>query len=328
MKKWILLITVCLLSIVYIFLNKPKNNTIEIHIGYQSVTSQTWGALIIKNQKLFKKKIEKHYPDKNIRIIWHDEISGAVINTAMISKKIHIGFMGDMPLLLNTYKADTLNNYESMIISFDGKGKNGKNQSIIVSSKSKIGDIYDLKGKTISTPIGSSSHFMLMKILKKYNLYDDINIVHQDVAMASQLLLQNKIDAFAIWEPYPKYLEESKISRVLVDGIESNSDYLAGVVVEKEWYENNKDISKLFIEALNEAHTFIEKHPEKAAKIFSEESDFDYNTCLYEAKNINWDISISKKDIEVMKEKQNFLISIKQIEYFDLDKYIVQNSKD
>ncbi|NMA50995.1 MAG: ABC transporter substrate-binding protein [Mollicutes bacterium] len=295
----------------------------EIHIGYQSVTSQTWGALVIKNQKIFENKLKEYYPNKNIKVVWHDEISGAVINTAMISKKIHIGFMGDMPLLLNTYKANTLNNYESIILAFDGKGKEGKNQSIIVPLKSEIKSIYDLKGKRISTPIGSSAHFMLMKILKKYKLYNDVEIVHQDVPIASQLLSQNKIDAFAIWEPYSKYLEENKISKVLVDGTESNSDYLAGIVVERKWYDNNKNISELFINSLKEAHIFIKNNPKKAAEIFSKESDFDYNTSIYVAKNISWDCSINKEDIETLIEKQKFLIEVNQIKNFDLNKYIL-----
>ena len=70
-----------------------------------------------------------------------------------------------MPLILNMYKAHTLKNYNSKLVAIDGIGKNGLNQSIVVPIDSEISKIEDLKNKTISTPIGSSAHFMLMKVL-------------------------------------------------------------------------------------------------------------------------------------------------------------------
>lgn len=40
-----------------------KNNKIEvINIGYQSVTAQTWGALIMKDSKSFEKKLKNKFP--------------------------------------------------------------------------------------------------------------------------------------------------------------------------------------------------------------------------------------------------------------------------
>lgn len=119
-------------------------------------------------------------------------MSGAIINTSMISSKIQFGFMGDMPLILNMYKAHTIEGYNSSLIAFDGKGSGGINQSILVAKESNIKSIKELKGKTISTPIGSSAHFMLMKILEKNKILDDVEIVHQDVALASQLLSSKK----------------------------------------------------------------------------------------------------------------------------------------
>ena len=92
----------------------------------------------------------------------------------------------------------------------------------------------DLKGKTISTPIGSSAHYMLMKVLKKHDMFDDVEIVHQDVGLASQLLNANKTDAFSIWEPYPNFLVEKGSAKVLLHGEDSEIDYLAGVIVDKK----------------------------------------------------------------------------------------------
>lgn len=325
MKKGILLAMAMFLVCfsLYLFHVQEKKNTLEIHIGYQSVTSQTWGALIVKEKKLLEEKLKVLYPDKKIKIVWHDEMSGAIINTNMISGKVQFGFMGDMPLILNSYKAETIKGYNSRIIAFDGKGSGGINQSILVSIDSKIDDITDLKGKTITTPIGSSAHFMLMKILEKNNLLETVDIVHQDVALASQLLSAEKTDAFAIWAPYPNFLEDKKIGKVLVDGSESEIDYLAGVVVDYDWAKENEEIVNAFLEALDEAHKFIIKYPNKASKIFSRQSGFDLEITKKETNNIDWDISITEDDVRTMLEKEKFLVSINQIEKFDLEKYMI-----
>lgn len=327
LKKNTKLVLLILCVIIIIIITTMKNTSynkqkIEIHIGYQSVTAQTWSALIIKNKKLLENRLKEKYPDKEINIIWHDEISGAVINTSMISNKIDIGFMGDMPLLLNMYKASKSDNYDSLLISFDGKGINGLNQSLVIPKNSNIKSLYDLKGKSISTPIGSSAHYMLMKLLEKYELYNDVEIVHQDVAMASQLLSNNMIDAFSIWEPYPSSLIDKGIAKEIVSGEESEIDYIAGVIVNKKLYEENEELLNILVSSLDEAHKFIKNNPKEAAKIFAEESDFDYNTSLNILKNITWDTKIREKDLNTLHSKMDFLINLEEIEAFDLENYI------
>ena len=321
-KKGIFILTAILFIALIAVIAVNRKNTLKINIGYQSVTSQTWGALIIKDLEIYEKKVQELYPDKKVRIVWHDEISGSIINTSMISNKIDIGFMGDMPLLLNMYKADSLSEYDASLIALDGTGKNGKNQSIIASKDSNINSVYDLKGKTVSVPIGSSAHYMLMKILEKYNLLNDVEIVHQDVSMAIQLLSTNKTDAFAIWEPYPKYLQKEIDTRVIVDGEESQVDYLAGVIINNNLKEKDEKLVQAFIESLKEAHDFIINNKEEAAKIMEKESGFSYDVVFDEINAIEWNSNINEEDIEALNDKLNFLVSLEQIKEFDIEKYI------
>lgn len=318
----IIIIIILVLFVGFLYKLNRKKDTLQIDIGYQSVTSQTWGALIIKNKNIFEDKLKEEFKDKNVKVVWHDEISGAVINTSMISGKVQFGFMGDMPLILNMYKAETLNEYDSMFLAMDGMGVNGANQSILVPNSSKTKSLEDLRGKTISTPIGSSSHYMLMKALEKYNMLNDVTIVHQDVALASQLLSTNKTDAFSIWAPYPNFLVDEGSAKVLLDGKDTEIDYLAGVIVNNNWAKKNQKIVKLFIESLDEAHDFINNNPEKAAEIFAEESGFTLSITKKEVKNIKWNTKIEEKDIETLIDKQKFLIELEQVEDFDMSKHI------
>lgn len=326
-RKIILMISVVSIVAVLLSIHYGNYNTIKIDIGYQSVTSQTWGALIMKNKGFFYNKLKEAYPGKKIKVVWHDEISGSVINTSMIMGKVQFGFMGDMPLILNMHKSATLKKFNSKLIAMDGKGINGYNQSILIPKNSSIKTIEELKGKTISTPIGSSAHYMLMKVLEKYGMLDVVNIVHQDVAISNQLLSTNKTDAFAIWEPYPSFLEKEQSGKILINGDESNIDYLAGIIVDNNFAQKNKKVIKLFIESLEESHEFIKENPDEAAKIFAKESGFDFSVVQKAVENINWETKIENKDIETLINKQNFLIDIKQVKSFDLRDYIYRRDK-
>ena len=63
MKKIAYIFIILVLAFIVLTQFQKKNkNVIKIDIGYQSVTSQTWGALIIKNQKIFENKLKKLYP--------------------------------------------------------------------------------------------------------------------------------------------------------------------------------------------------------------------------------------------------------------------------
>jgi len=174
----------------------------------------------------------------------------------------------------------------------------------------------------VSVPIGSSAHRMLLKILRDYEILQDVIIIHQDINIGISSLESGKVDALAAWAPYPKLLEGNKVARVLVDGSESGSDYLAGVVVNKKWAKQNEKIVIAFIQSLLDAHEFIKDSPEKAATIFAEESGFPETITSQEVANITWDITIREQDKETLRSGLQFLSNIQKMKPYDLNSFI------
>ena len=322
-KISVIMSTFLLVSLIFICGCGTKKETekVEVHIGYQSVTAQTWGALIIKNQGLFEKKLEELYPNAEVVVVWHDDISGAVINNNMIAGKYQIGYMGDMPCLINGYNSFTKDNYNSKCIAIDGRGKNGANQDVVVPLDSECNSIRDLEGKTISTPIGSSAHRMLLKVLKDNNMIDKVEIVHQDINVANTLLLNNEVDAFSVWAPYGEYLVANKYAKKIVDGVESEEDYLTGIIIDEDWGNENTQILEAFKECIKESHEYICSDPEAAAKIFEEESGFPYEVCKKMAEGIEWDDCIYERDIETFKNGLKFLNDLDIIKEYDCSSF-------
>ncbi len=207
-------------------------------------------------------------PDSRVKVEWFDAPAGSVLNNNMNGGKIQISFLGDMPSLLNGVLGITQPNYHSVFLAFDGKGVQGRNQAILVPKGSDIKVIADLKGKTISTPIGSSAHRMLLDSLRKEGLVDQVTVVDQSVTVGMQSIEQNKIAAHSTWEPYPTLMQQKGIGTVLQFGEATQIDYLAGVVANLDWAKANQAYVIAFLRALNEAHEFARNNPEETAKIF------------------------------------------------------------
>ncbi len=315
------LISVCCMFVIFQHMNH-SDQKIKVNIGYQSITAQTWGALIMKDQKFFEKRLKERYPDKEIEIQWYDEMSGSVINNNMFAHKYQIGYMGDMACIINLYNGDIQKNYSSQLIAFDGKGGMGANQSILVSKESSIKTVKDLKGKIVSVPVGSSAHRMLLEVLEKYHLSDNVRVTYQDIPTACNMVATGKIDAMAAWEPYPTAMQWENGMLELVNGAESEKDYLAGIVVDKDWANENGEILDIFIESIRDSHLFIKKYPVKSVEIICKINNFSSEVVSHVLDHIKMEDTINERDRKTLLEDCNFLKSIGEIESFSVLKYV------
>ncbi|TYZ29761.1 ABC transporter substrate-binding protein [Selenomonas caprae] len=294
---------------------------VTIGIGYQIPTAQTWGVLIVKNKHLFEKHLKAAAPDKDFEIEWSNSPSGPPLTNNMVAGKLQIALMGDMPILINGEQGQKAKNYQSVFLAFDGKGKSGHNQAIMAPENSTL-TIDDLKGKTVSTPLGSSAHRMLLEALDKRGITDQVNIVNQDVTVGMTNIEQDKIDAHATWEPYPSLILSKKTGKVLLDGSDTGVDYLDGVVADRKWVEANPEYTVAFLKALLEAHEFIRQNPEEAAQIFAEETQYPLEVTKAIVKNVRFDSVIYRKDINTLAGSRDFLKKIDKLKEIDLDKFV------
>ncbi|ALS25809.1 ABC transporter substrate-binding protein [Paenibacillus sp. 32O-W] len=267
---------------------QAQGKSATITIGYQSPTAQTWGALSIKHQKLFEKHLKELAPNDDVKVEWFDAPAGSILNNNMNGGKIQISFLGDMPSLLNGVLGITQPNYRSVFLAFDGKGALGRNQAIVVPNDSDVKTIGDLAGKTVSTPIGSSAHRMLLDTLRQHDMVDKVTIVDQSVTVGMQSIEQGKIAAHSTWAPYPDLILYKGIGKILSPGEATKIDYLAGVVANLDWAEENEPYVIAFLRALHEAHALVAEHPEEAAEIFEAESKFPPEVTRQMAENIRF----------------------------------------
>ena len=299
-----------------------NEETVKIAVGYQTVTAQTWGPLIMKNQKFLEEELQSAFPDKKFEIEWQNAQSGPPLTNNMIAGKLQFAVMGDMPILTNGEKGETEQNYASVFLGFDGKGKDGKNQAILVPTDSDIESVSDLAGQQVATPVGSSAHRMLLDELNKNGIADETEIISQDATVGLCNIKQNKVTAFAIWEPFASLAEEQGYGKVLVNGDDTQVDYLDGIVADRNWVEQNKEYTICFLKALVRSHEFIKENPDQAAEIFAEESGYDLSVCKTMVENITFDAVIYDRDRETLESSKEFLKELGSIKDVDLDQFI------
>lgn len=329
MKKWlsVIVLSAMILNLAACGSNSSdtadaSGGTVTIAVGYQTVTAQTWGPLIMKNQGFLEEELNQAYPDQKFKIDWQNAQSGPPLTNNMIAGKLQFAVMGDMPILTNGEKGQTEKNYDSVFLGFDGKGEDGKNQAILVPADSPVTSVEELAGKEVATPIGGSAHRMLLAELDKAGITDQVDIVSQDATVGLSNIEQNKVEAFSIWEPFASLAEEAGYGRVLVGGEDTGVDYLDGIVADRNWVEANEGYTVCFLKALIRSHQFILDKPDEAAEIFAKETGYSQDICKKMVETIRFDTVIYQKDRETLQGSKEFLQDIGSIKDVDLDTFI------
>ncbi|MEK8130321.1 aliphatic sulfonate ABC transporter substrate-binding protein [Paenibacillus filicis] len=230
----------------------------EIRIGYQVSPN---GELVAKALGL----AEKQFP--GVKISWLKFESGRDVNTAMASGSIDFGLVGTPPGASGIAQGlpDEIYYIHDVI---------GESEALVVQEKSSISKLQDVKGKTIATTFGSTSHFSLLSALKQEGI--DLKTVKLIDMQAPDLLAawqRGDIDGAYTWQPVQSKLLAEK-GRIIITSKEvANKGALTGEfgVVHKDFIAKYPDAVKTYIKVLDAGTKYYRDHPQEAAEALSKE---------------------------------------------------------
>ena len=244
--------------------------TIEIRIGHQSMCTDTYSAgLVIKELGLLQKRLphDGKYKDVQYSITWKDYSSGGPITNEMLADKLDIGIMGDYPLIVNGAKFQATDSLRSLYVAGTGYNLRGSGNGIVVPVNSNIYSLADLKGKSISTPIGSASWGMLLKAMQDAHIpSSEYELKNQAPAVGAANIAAGKIDAHADFCPWSELMEYRGTGRKVYDGSETGVPYLHGAVVRQDFAEKYPEVVVAFVEAIYDAGQWIKADPMRAVE--------------------------------------------------------------
>jgi sulfonate transport system substrate-binding protein len=303
--------------------------TIPITIGHQSMCTDTYTAgIVVKELKLLEKRLAgvAKYKGAKFDIRWSDYASGGPITNQMLANRLSIGVMGDYPLIVNGAKFQETKSLRSIYVAGTGYNLKGSGNAIVVPVNSGIYSIDDLKGKSVSTPVGSAAWGMLLKAMQDANLPTTAySMKNQAPAVGASNIATGRIDAHADFCPWSEIMEFRGTGRKIYDGSETGVPYLHGVVVREDFAKQYPEIVVAFIEALYDAGEWIKADPMRAVELMEKWSGVEKEVLyLYFSKGgyLTLDPTIKPAWVDTLKFDHQVLVQEKVIGPLDFDHWI------
>ena len=110
------------------------------------------------------------YKDIEFKLDWQNFTSGPPVTNGMMAKKLHIGMMGDYPLLVNGATGQAQPGNETQLVAIIAYNAFGSGNGVVVHKDSPYYELADLKGKLVSVPFGSAAHGMVLQAMQDARL--------------------------------------------------------------------------------------------------------------------------------------------------------------
>ena len=305
---------------------------INIAVGHQSMCTDTYTAgIVIKELGLLEKYLptEGKYADADYEVTWADYSSGGPITNQMLANKLNIGVMGDYPLIVNGAKFQETDSLRSIYVAGTGYNLKGSGNAIVVPVESDIYSIDDLKGKDVSTPVGSAAWGMLLKAMQDNNIpTTEYALKNQSPAVGAANIAAGKIDAHSDFCPWSEIMEFRGTGRKIYDGSETGVPYLHGVVVRQDFAEEYPEVVTAFLKAVIEAGDWIREDPMRAVTEMEGWTGVEKEVLyLYFSTggHLTLEPTIKDKWVDALKFNHGVLVKEKAIPPLDFDAWITED---
>lgn len=245
-------------------------SVVTVDIGYQSKTINTVNAgTLLRDLGYFDRRLAQIGRPKGVtyRVVWHDFASGPPLTAQMIAGKVAIGSMGDYPLLVNGDKSQAFADARSEFVGVTGYNLRGSLNQVVVPSSSSARTIADLRGKVISTSVGSAAHGMLVRALSDAGLKTaDVQILGQDPPIGVSAVESGRAAALAQFVPFPQKMIFEGKARLLYDGGSTGIPTFHGIVARRKWAEQHPEVLQAFLATVRQTTDYMHAHPLDAAE--------------------------------------------------------------
>ena len=305
---------------------------IKIAIGHQSMCTDTYTAgIVVKELGLLEKYLptDGKYADAEYDVSWADYSSGGPITNQMLANKLNFGVMGDYPLIVNGAKFQETDSLRTLYVAGTGYNLKGSGNAIVVPVDSDMYSITDLKGKEVSTPVGSAAWGMLLKAMQDNNIpTSEYVLKNQSPAVGAANIAAGKIDAHSDFCPWSEIMEFRGTGRKIYDGSETGVPYLHGVVVREDFAVEYPEVVQAFIKAVWEAGEWIREDPMRAVSEMEGWTGVEKEVLyLYfsEGGHLTLEPSIKTEWVDALKFNHGVLVTEKAIPPLDFDAWITED---
>lgn len=175
----------------------------------------------------------------------------------------------------------------------------------------------DLKGKKVAGPKGTILHELLVAYLKSADLTeDDIEFVSMGIPDSQAALVGGSVDAALLAGPAAYNMEKDGYA-VVTDG-EGFTDATIVTATSGKFYEEHPELVKTFLTGQKKVLDYMKGSYEEAMAATAKETELTVDAVKEMYDMYDFDMEISDKDIEAMKNTEQFMKDTGMIEH-DVD---------
>jgi NitT/TauT family transport system substrate-binding protein len=302
---------------------------VTVVVGYQSKTINTVTAgTLLRSLGSFEQRLKAlgERTGKTYDVSWEDYPTGAQITAQMLAGKIDIGSMGDYPLLINGSRAQA-SGERTVMLSVTGYNPLGALNMVVARPDSPATGLADLRGKQVSTSVGSAAHGTLVQALKAAGLdpRSDVSVQNQDPAVGASALTSGSVAALSQFVAWPGLLVFQNQAKLIYDGSALGVPTLHGTVARSAYVDQHPEVADEFLRAQLDATNYLHQHPLDGARKVADATGLPPEVVyLYNGSGgvATFDATIKPAFRDVLKADTTFLSSIGNIAALDLDGFI------
>ncbi|WP_329123549.1 ABC transporter substrate-binding protein [Streptomyces sp. NBC_01353] len=303
--------------------------TVTVTVGYQSKTINTVTAgTLLRSLGYFEEELAARGKKDGItyKVAWQDYATGAPITAQMTAGKIDIGSMGDFPLLINAARGKQLKQ-PTRLVAVTGYNLRGGLNTVVTAPGSSVRSLADLRGKKVSTSVGSAADGTLVRALQRAGLDPDKDIrkLNQQPSVGASALSAGSADALSQFVAWPGLLAFDGRATALYDGAELNLPTFHGVTVREKFAKERAGILDDFLTAQRRATDHLRSQPVAAAESVAKETGLPAEVVyLYNGANgiATFDPELRPELIAALKEDVPLLKAAKLVGDVDVDAFV------
>ncbi|MDF2512061.1 MAG: hypothetical protein K0S04_1927 [Herbinix sp.] len=188
--------------------------------------------------------------------------AGTDINNAVVSGDVDLACFGSSPIALGLANGI---NYKAVYVSYL---EGGNIEALVVKNSAGLNSVAELKGKTIATPFGTTSHYALLNALELAGLSaSDVSLLDMGGADIVAAWTRGDIDATYIWSPaQDECVKDGKILTNDGELAEQGITIPEIAVARNEFAEKYPTLVTAYVKALISVSDLVNNDPEKATE--------------------------------------------------------------
>ncbi len=193
--------------------------------------------------------------------------SGRLALDALLAGKAQVAMVAETPLALAAFQG-----HKFFIIATMTESPH----KLVILKSANVKAPQDLKGKKVSTLVGSAGAFWMYSYLKANGLStSDVSVINLQPTDMVTALIRGDIDAFFSWEPYPYQAQKELGDKVTVVSSKGIYIQIFNVVVMQDFVQKNPEALERLLKALLKAEKFMKENRMESVKIVAKNSGMD-----------------------------------------------------